>query len=176
MSTPDTGCRIRSLVDSLRDHIPDAGAGLPLDVFYFISTLTPMVNVDLLIQNEEGRTLLVWREDLYYKGWHIAGGIIRFKELAADRIKAVAASELGATVIAEPEPIAIHEKINRERNIRGHFIALLYRCKLTSALDESRCCTNRQKPLHGQWAWHSQCPDNLLSSHEVYRKLFPTKS
>jgi len=167
---------LQSLVEELSSRIPDSRKGLPSDLFYFISRLTPMLNVDLFIQNEEKQTLLVWRDDSFYKGWHIAGGIIRFKELAADRIKAVAASELGATVSADSEPLAIHEKINCERDVRGHFVALLYRCRLTSPLDEARRCTNPESPVHGQWKWHSNCPDNLLSSHEVYRRYFTTVS
>ena len=166
---------IQNLVEELSSRIPDSRAGLPLELFYFISRLTPMVNVDLFIQNEEGHTLLVWRDDPFYKGWHMAGGIIRFKELAADRIKAVAAGELGATVTSDPNPMAIHEKMNRERDIRGHFIALLYRCDLTSSLDEARRCRNPESPAHGEWKWHSCCPDNLLRAHEVYRPLFATR-
>lgn len=41
-----------------------------------------MVNVDLLIKNvSSNETLLTWREDEYYgPGWHVPGGIVRFKE------------------------------------------------------------------------------------------------
>jgi colanic acid biosynthesis protein WcaH len=35
----------------------------------------------------KGRTLLTWRDDESFgAGWHVPGGIIRYKETAADRI------------------------------------------------------------------------------------------
>ena len=61
--------------------LPDSKLGLPDDIFYLVSRLTPMINVDLLIVNEQNEKLLTWREDQFYgPGWHIPGGIIRFKE------------------------------------------------------------------------------------------------
>jgi colanic acid biosynthesis protein WcaH len=50
-------------------------AGSPYELFLFISRLVPMVNVDLLIYDEEGRILLTWRdEEIHGVGWHIPGG------------------------------------------------------------------------------------------------------
>ena len=87
---------IRSLIDSLESIIENPSIGLPVDIFLFASRITPMVNVDLLIRNEQGQTLLTWREDDFYgPGWHVPGGIVRFKEPIADRISAVASGELG---------------------------------------------------------------------------------
>src|SRR3954451_13793393 len=61
--------------------------GLPEEFFLFLSRYTPIVNVDLLIQEAIGedrrRTLLTWRDDeTYGAGWHVPGGIIRYKESA----------------------------------------------------------------------------------------------
>ena len=64
----------------LENQIKNPSKGLPQEIFFFISRITPMINVDLLIKDEKGRTLLAWRDDEFYKGWHIPGGIIRFKE------------------------------------------------------------------------------------------------
>ena len=33
-----------------------------------------MVNVDLLIRNDRRETLLTWRQDELYRGWHIPAG------------------------------------------------------------------------------------------------------
>ena len=57
------------------------GQDLPEELFRFISTISPLVNVDLLIKDDTNRTLLTWRDDEHYgAGWHVPGGIIRFKE------------------------------------------------------------------------------------------------
>jgi len=161
---------IADLTKRLDALVPNARKGLPQDVFYFISRLTPMVNVDLLIKNEKNQTLLTWRRDEFYNGWHIAGGIVRFKELFADRLHAVAKQEFGATIDFDPAPIGTFEKINTSRDIRGHFIANLFRCRLTSPLDESMRCHDPLNAKHGQWYWHSECPKELIPQHEVYRK------
>jgi ADP-ribose pyrophosphatase YjhB (NUDIX family) len=168
----DTATRIRDLVAELDGLFPDSRQGLPIELFYFVSRLTPLVNVDLLIRNDRGEILLTWRHDQFYKGWHIPGGIIRFKETAAERIKAVAMSELGATVDADPEPCEVHEKQNCQRDVRGHFISLLYVTRLTSGPDPAKACVDLDHPENGQCAWHDRCPELLLPNHASYRHLF----
>lgn len=129
-----------------------------------------MINVDLFIKNKAGHTLLTWRDDGYYlPGWHVPGGVIRYKEMLADRIRAVARTELGAGVEFDPFPLAINEIIHGQRKNRGHFISLLYRCRLLSPLDEKIRCSS-DFPRTGQWKWHTVCPDNLIEVHNIYRK------
>lgn len=55
------------LVGEIQAHIPDSRLGLPDELFYLVSRLPPLVNVDLLIQNEKRQTLLVWRDDAFYR-------------------------------------------------------------------------------------------------------------
>lgn len=130
-----------------------------------------MVNVDLLIKNKLGQTLLTWRDDGYYPPcWHIPGGIIRYKETFTERIKEVARIELGAVVEYESSPLAINEVIHNDRKDRGHFISLLYQCRLLSPLDEKIKC-NSDFPQPGQWKWHTACPDNLIEVHDIYRNF-----
>lgn len=74
-------------LDLIEKQIKDPTVGLPEEVFLFISRITPMINVDLLIKDESGRTLLSWRDDYTGKGWHVPGGIIRYKEKIDTRIK-----------------------------------------------------------------------------------------
>ncbi len=68
----------------LESAIGDPREGLPEDIFRFVTRIAPIVNVDLLMQDEAGRTLLTWRADEHFgAGWHVPGGIIRFEETAA---------------------------------------------------------------------------------------------
>jgi ADP-ribose pyrophosphatase YjhB (NUDIX family) len=133
-----------------------------------------MINVDLLIKDNEGRTLLVWRKDKYGSGWHIPGGIIRFKETTEQRIHEVAWQELGATVEFQDAPIAIRQVIVPDRNERGHFISLLYRCQLQSPPDRAREYISG-KPSNGQWKWHEIYPDDMLQVHNMYRDFIEGK-
>lgn len=159
---------IEEVIAILDQHVLHPSDGLPDDLFYYISKITPLVNVDLLIKDENGRTLLSWRDDQYCgKGWHIPGGIVRFRETFETRIKKVAATEIGMEIIFEKEPIAIKQCINRNRDIRGHFISILFKCFLSNRFVPQ----NKKLSMTdaGYLMWHDTCPDNLLSVQEMYR-------
>ncbi|MEI6207219.1 MAG: NUDIX domain-containing protein [Desulfuromonadales bacterium] len=160
---------ISNMLDELEAIVKDPSHGLPEDIFLFISRVTPLINVDLLIRNEQGHTLLTWRDDIYHSsGWHVPGGIIRFRETISDRIRAVAQTELGTTVKFADTPLAINEVIHPSRLERGHFISLLYGCTLLKPPDEKRRF-EKDSPKIGEWAWHEKCPGNIISVHEMYR-------
>ena len=54
--------------------------GLGEELFLTVSSLVPIVNVDLLVYNDKGQFLLTKRDDPYCgRGWHVPGGCIRFK-------------------------------------------------------------------------------------------------
>jgi ADP-ribose pyrophosphatase YjhB (NUDIX family) len=159
------------LIDHLESSVPNPATGLSEELFLWVSRLTPIVNVDLLVKNEFGHTLLTWRDDAYYPaGWHVPGGIIRYKETFAERINAVAEVELGAEVEYDPSPLAINEVIQRERADRGHFVSLLYRCRLVSLLSE-RLEFKGNLPKPGEWQWHKECPENIIAVHKMYQKF-----
>jgi colanic acid biosynthesis protein WcaH len=87
----------------------------------------------------------------------------------ATRVHAVAKNELGATIEFSKDPLAVNEIMSTSRDVRGHFISLLYECKLTSPLDpdhEYKSGVVR----NGEWAWHATCPDNLIPAHKVYKR------
>jgi ADP-ribose pyrophosphatase YjhB (NUDIX family) len=164
--------RIADAVAVINESLPDSMAGLPEDVFYLISRLTPMINVDLLIVNERNEKLLTWREDQFYgPGWHIPGGIIRFKELAETRISKVAELELSTTVSSELRPLLIREIMNPNRDIRGHFISMVYKCKLTGPLNVSDQAPSSDKILNGQWRWFDAMPPNMIKPHLQFESL-----
>ena len=166
---------LSSLLDEALKHIPNSKAGLPQEAFYFVSQLTPMINVDLLIKNKLGQTLLTWREDKFYgPAWHIPGGIIRFKEKIEDRINKVAENELGCEVKFCTTPLDIREMMNKDRDIRGHFISMLYSCEIVGNPDNLKRSLDNN-PQHGQWAWHEEAPQNLLRVHEPFRKFINVK-
>lgn len=152
----------------LDKQVPNPSAGLPDEVFFYISRTTPLVNVDLLIKDENGRTLLAWRNDQHSReGWHLLGGIIRFKETMKKRLEKVAETEIGAKVKFEPKPIAINEIFLKQKT-RGHFISFLYKCYLSSSfIPENK---GLKETDAGYLKWHESCPDNLLKVHGMYRR------
>ena len=77
---------LTSAIHKIEKQIHNPKQGLPEEIFLFATRITPMINVDLLIKDYNGNTLLTWRDDGYHKpGWHIPGGIIRLKEKLAKR-------------------------------------------------------------------------------------------
>lgn len=162
----------RDLIRHLGSFIPDPRSGLPEEVFLFVSRLTPLVNVDLLIQDESKRTLLTWRDDGFAPaGWHVPGGIIRYLEPAAERIRAVARGELHAEVDFEATPLVINELINPTQQVRGHFFSLLFRCRLLTTLDVL-LQYDPKNPKPDSWLWHSSFPQNMIPAHDIYRPYF----
>lgn len=164
-----TDLNISEAIAVLDRHVPNPSAGLPDELFYYISRMTPLVNVDLLIKDERERTLLAWRNDEWAgKGWHVPGGIVRFKETLESRLLKVAQSEIGIEVGFDPTPLALNQLIHPDREIRSHFISFLYKCFLPGAF------APRNEGLspgdRGFLLWHESCPENLLRYHEIYRK------
>ncbi len=153
----------------LKKQVPNPSAGLPDELFYYISGITPLVNVDLLIKDENGRTLLSWRDDPYAgRGWHVPGGIVRFRELLETRLKKVVETEIGAPVDFDPNPIAVKEIICDERDVRGHFVSFLYKCSMPSSFVPENKGISVTDP--GYLMWHEKCPDNLLKFHDIYKE------
>src|ERR1700751_3385127 len=63
---------LQRLVEEVESLVPSPQQGLPDPVFGLLSRLSALVGADLLINDEEGRTLLTWRHDESYgPGWHV---------------------------------------------------------------------------------------------------------
>ena len=142
---------------------------LPDDIFYFVSRSTPLINVDLLVKDKNNRVLLSWRDDEYSgTGWHIPGGIIRYKENIKKRVDEVSRLELKANVVYDIQPIAINEVIADKLKDRGHFISLLFNCSIN---DDYKINNGNLLPSEpGFLKWFEECPKDLISLHEIYRE------
>jgi ADP-ribose pyrophosphatase YjhB (NUDIX family) len=159
-------------IRTIERRIGSPEAGLPEEIFLFVSRITPMVNVDLLIQDERRRTLLTWRDDRFFgPGWHVPGGVIRYKERAEDRIRHVARQELRAEVEFDSAPVFVLQSIVPQKRNRAHAVSLLYRCRLKSSLDERQRFTPNS-PIPGQWEWHEYCSENLIPEQREYAAFF----
>lgn len=132
---------LTTAIENLKQEMVTAGIeqenGLGTELFHFSSTLAPVVNVDLLITDDDGRVLLSWRNDGQTgSGWHVPGSCIRFRETLEEAIQRCAQSELGTEVEHSMEPIKVYEfhwKSYRtdvtDQRERAHFITLTYACK-----------------------------------------------
>lgn len=161
--------KISEEIKLLEKQIKNPRHGLPEEIFLFVSRLTPIVNVDLLIKDEKGKTLLSWRDDKFCgSGWHIPGGILRFKENFKTRIQKVIDTEIGLPVKFDPKPIAINQITGRQ-NTRGHFISILFKCFLSGKYVLKN--KGLQEKDKGFLKWHESCPVNLINILKIYKKF-----
>jgi colanic acid biosynthesis protein WcaH len=166
---------VTQLISRISSLVTDSQNGLQAELFLFVSRLTPLVNVDLLLQRNTHRgyeTLMTWRKDSFYEGWHLPGGIIRFKETMDYRLRQVAALELGIESIISTQFITYNQKINSARDERGHFISFLFKITTNEVPLSSKECLNPDSPNSGEWFWFSSPPARILPQHKVYEKYF----
>lgn len=164
---------IKRSISLLDQEIVNPQDGLPEEVFLFTSRISPMVNVDILIHNSNNEVLLTWRDDnSYTPGWHIPGGIVRYKESMIERLKKVAKNELDADISFSNAPLAVNEIIrSSERKNRGHFISFLFKCELRSQLNDNNKYLDDGKPKNGMWKWHKGCPADIIPVHLMYKEV-----
>jgi colanic acid biosynthesis protein WcaH len=160
-------------INALEKAITDPRVELPEEIFRFLSRITPIVNVDLLVKDERGRCLLAWRADEFAEpGWHVPGGIIRYRETMTDRLMKTAVLEIGCVVKYSPLPFAVHE-IFSNNDTRGHFISFIYNCYMESInvpVNHNLRCYDS-----GYLQWHDKAPKNLIKVHERYRNYINDK-
>ncbi|GHU41569.1 hypothetical protein FACS1894190_09830 [Spirochaetia bacterium] len=169
MTTPDAISFLDKTLRYKADRA-DKNDGLPQDVYLFVSRSTPLVCVDLWVQDKQG-VLLSWRNDaIYGQGWHVPGGIVRYKETFEHRLQKTAENELGCPVTFDPKPMTIEELIVQDRENCGHIIAFLYRC----FIPKDYAPDNHGKTAcdAGYLQWHKTCPKNLLNVQNYYRGFF----
>lgn len=162
---------INDLLQKIRNKIQNPREELPEEIFLFATEITPMVNVDLLIYDNDGRILLSWRDDKFYdKGWHVPGGILRLQETFEQRIQRTALDEIGCMVEHSGEPIEIVPIICKDMVQRSHFISFVYKCKLAEGYEIDN--GEKKENEAGYLKWFEKCPDNLLDVHSFYKKYF----
>ena len=151
--------------------------GLGEELFLFVSSLAPIVNVDLLVFNTSGEFLLTRRNDPHCGvGWHVPGGCIRFKESFDTRIRKVAEEELGLIEFTyDQTPIKVFEIFSeQDRNInnqneRAHFITLVFKCYAPDDYEINNGSKTEQNV--GYMKWFDEIPEDFLAIQECYNEL-----
>ncbi|ADL33860.1 NUDIX domain-containing protein [Butyrivibrio proteoclasticus B316] len=167
---------IKLLERTMRESGVDPEKGLGTELFLMVSSMTPIVNVDLFITDEKGRLLLSWRDDRYCgQGWHIPGGCLRFKEKLEDRIKQTAIKELGTEVTYDNIPMAVLENIANDyktvvenNNVRSHFLSVLYKCKCND-VNKIIDCDGKREVGHLKWFGH--LPEDFIDIQYYYKPV-----
>lgn len=172
---------MKGAIEQLRERMSSLGispeSGLGEELFLFVSSIAPMVNVDLLVYNKDGQFLLTKRNDPHCgTGWHVPGGCIRFKENIESRIRKVAKSELGLEEFTyNKDPIKVFEIFStKERNIanqneRAHFITLVYKCYAPDGYRPDN--SGKTSEDIGYIQWFTKLPSDFLTIQDCYKEI-----
>ena len=142
------------------------GAELPPVLFRFVTEIAATSNVDLLVQDEQQRVLLAWRDDAFGAGWHVPGSIIRHREEIAHRIQACTGAEFGCELAVAERPVALIQIFDD----RGHSVSLCYTAMLQGTPGQP-VVDEGDTPQPGSLRWFDAVPDTLYPSHLVYRSV-----
>jgi len=129
---------------------------------------TPLVSIDLILEDRSGRILLGKRVNRPARGyWFVPGGRITKNERLADAIKRISSVELGTTLsMAEVQLLGAFDHIYEdnflgEDGINTHYVALAYTIKVP---DDLAIVPDHQ---HSEFKWWTK--HDLLNSPGVHQ-------
>ena len=139
---------------------------LPEHLFAYISSITPMINIDIVLRNPSLGILYAWRDDgTYGPGWHVPGGIIRHKESFVTRIHRTASQEASISQLSHIQLLQVNQIMNPERDYRGHFVSFLFTASTIASTPDSANLQDKSV------RWFSSIPTPLIPQHERYRHI-----
>jgi len=128
---------------------------------------TPLVSIDLILENPQGEILLGIRTNQPAQGyWFVPGGRIRKNEPLADAFRRISAAELGKELsIDGAELLGAFDHIYDDNflgtaGINTHYVALGYKVKTA---DEFAVVSDEQ---HSSMQWWPK--DRLLNDPQVH--------
>ena len=156
---------------SMLPEVENPEEGLADDVFDFVTPITPMVNVDLLVFDTSNKFLLTRREtDQFMSGWHVPGSIVRYKEDFQKRLEKLIKVEFCNMSISQLQMVCCYQIVlNKKRTRRGHFISFLYK-----GIAQKPASTRQLNTISGKW--FDQSPEDLIPVHEIYRNFMDGNS
>lgn len=139
---------------------------LPDDAFRQVVAATPLVSIDLVVEDEAGRVLLGLRTNRPARGcWFVPGGRIRKNERIEDALRRLGETELGRPLApADVRLLGVYEHFY-EDSVFGdgpdtHYVVLAYGVRWPA---DQEVRTDAQ---HERYAWWSR--DKALASPEVH--------
>jgi len=135
--------------------------------FLEIIDLTPLVSIDLIIEDNEGSVLLGRRVNRPAQGyWFVPGGRIRKNEKLADAMQRISLAELGFPVSLSEAHLAgafdhiYDDNCFAREGVSTHYVVLAYRVNLDSDL------SIKPDAQHSEMKWWGK--DELLSCPDVH--------
>ena len=148
-------------------------AHLSRERFVDVIDATPLVSIDLIIRNAEGKVLLGYRENKPAQNfWFVPGGRIVKNELLADAFVRLLRLELGdhfslSMLADEAEFLGVYQHLYDDNafdapNVSTHYVVLGYALTLSDTADLAVDLNDQ----HAQHAWWTE--QDLLASEQVH--------
>lgn len=142
---------------------------LPFHEFKQIVRNTPLISIDLIIENPEGKILLGMRNNSPAKGfWFVPGGRICKDEDFMEAFKRIARNETGigfqlkdASFHGIYQHIHLHDNVAEDPSFNTHYLVIAYRIKLEKTIQ------NLPKEQHSDYGWFSI--DEILKNSEIHQ-------
>lgn len=129
------------------------GRPMPAELFDTLLFITPQVTMEtVIVRSHRGKpqVLLTRRakaETRHPAIWHVPGSFLRLREQTSDVLSRIASGELG---VPQFSAAAFVTWLNVYDSPVGHFISLVYRCRI------------RRRPGHGRWFSPQRLPASVL--------------
>lgn len=120
---------------------------IPTELFLLLMSKNVPVTTELGLINN-GRALLTYRSDPYYKGWHFPGRFMAPGETLEEACRNTASQEVGLKV----KKVKLIATLNFEKNKRFHFISLFFLCHVSGKAKEG--------------GWFAVCPRGIIPEHK----------
>lgn len=139
---------------------------LSQDVFQTVIDATPLVSIDLVIENRQGDVLLGFRNNRPAKGyWFVPGGRVQKNEKLNDAFLRLTQAELGVLIPrTEAEFMGVYEHLYEDsafdESVSTHYVVMGYKLVLDLTLDAL------PKDQHNQYCWMSK--SDILNREDVH--------
>ncbi|MFA6339048.1 MAG: hypothetical protein WCW87_03255 [Candidatus Paceibacterota bacterium] len=134
-----------------------------IDIFYAWAQNFYQNAVEFIILREgvdEKEIFLIWRDDKYYKCFHIPGTIIRPKETQKIALKRLVKDEINNAKLSTPKYLKFIEFMKGDKEgelARGQVCSFIY---VANTKDDLKIIDGKFFPI-------SKIPDNTLSAHKI---------
>ena len=138
---------------------------LAIDTFKAVVANTPLISIDLVVQNDDGEVLLGRRLNRPAQGfWFVPGGRVHKDETLDEAFVRLTAAELGQTLRRDQANfLGVYEHFYPDNfcgtNFSTHYVVLAYTLQIPEL-------ENLPAEQHSAYRWFS--PDVLLSNELVH--------
>ena len=144
------------------------------ETFKSVIQHTPLISIDLIVRNEQGKVLLGKRVNAPAKGyWFVPGGRVRKNETLDDAFVRLVKEELGiesGITRADAKFLGVFEHFYDDcvfgNDVSTHYIVLGYLIELS----KNNICINKSSQ-HLEFSWFNENIDNPII-HNITKKYF----